>query len=249
MMIQSIRLSSALSFSFIGPPLSKGPLPAVFYFALSAKDSLETDPFNQPARFLASDEIRIFSVTLPEHEEGKKPEKAIDAWAERMRGGDLVLAPFFKEVQDGIESLLHENVIAKEKLGFMGLSRGVFVAAHVAAKLPFVSLLLGFAPLTSLGFAKEFREGPAVADLDLIHLAPKLCDRTLRFYIGNTDTRVGTNQTFDFVLELAKEAKERRIRSAPIELIVGPSIGFQGHGTGPHVFEEGANWIKKRWDL
>lgn len=244
MKVSQLKVSDSLMFSFVGPSLEKGPLPTIFYFALSAKDSLETDPYNQPACFLHSEKCRIFTVTLPGHEEGLKPENAIAYWAEHMKKGKDLLTPFFQEVADGIQFLFRENLLLKDQFGCMGLSRGVFVAAHVAALYPEIGFILGFAPLTRLSYAKEFQSGPDVSKFDLKKLVPKLYDRKIRFYIGNLDTRVGTKHTFELVSLLAEEAKHHRVRSAPIELIIGPSIGYQGHGTGPQVFQAGIDWVK-----
>ena len=244
-----IQVTDSMSFSYVGPPLSKGPLPAVFYFALSAQDSLQTDPYNQPVCFLLSNTCRIFTVTLPGHEEGRKPENAISYWAEKMQGGTDLLSPFFKEVNKGITFLLKENFILEKTFGAMGLSRGAFVALHVASLCPAIRFILGFAPQTRLSHAKEFYQGPDVSHFDLHHLIPKLYDRALRFYIGNLDTRVGTKNAFDLVCGLAEEAKNHRIRSAPIEMIIGPSIGYQGHGTAAHVFKTGVDWIKNLWEI
>ena len=95
MKISTLKISSDLIFSFVGPPLSAGPLPTMFYFALSSEDSFGTNPYNQPARFLYSDELRIFTVTIPGHETGLKPENAITLWAEKFRQGHDLLSPFF----------------------------------------------------------------------------------------------------------------------------------------------------------
>ncbi|MCB1081898.1 MAG: alpha/beta hydrolase, partial [Chlamydiia bacterium] len=68
--------------------------------------------------------------------------------------------------------------------------------------------------------------------------------KKVRFYIGNHDMRVGTDHAFSFIQNLAKEAHTHRIRTSPIELIIGPSIGYQGHGTAPQTFQSGAEWVK-----
>ena len=247
MKISTLKISNDLTFSFVGPPLSAGPLPTMFYFALSSEDSFGTDPYNQPVRFLDSDELRIFTVTIPGHETGLKPENAITLWAEKFRQGHDLLSPFFQSVKEGIDYLIKNNLILEEKLGAMGLSRGAFVACHIAALCPAIRLILGFAPLTCLNHAKEFQGGPDVSSFNLEHLIPSLYDRIIRFYIGNQDTRVGTEKAFKLVHDLATEAKNCRIRSAPIELTIGPSIGYEGHGTAPHVFQAGVDWIKKLW--
>ncbi len=208
---------------FTGPPLEEGPLPTLFYFALSAEASLRQDPFNQPVQFLEGTSMRIFSVTLPAHEKGHPPEEAIDAWKKE----DLI-SPFIKELAE----LAEELKPSMTQCFAAGLSRGAFIACHLAAVCPEISHILGFAPMTRL-------EG-----LDLETLAPKIYDRNIRFYMGNRDTRVGTEHTFFLVQKLAEEAYQNRIRSSPIELIIGPSTGYQGHGTSPEVFKAGAEWIK-----
>lgn len=243
-----IKVTDTMTFSYVGPTLEKGPLPTVFYFALSAKDSLETHPYNQPAYFLHSDTCRIFTVTLPGHEEGRRPEGALTYWAKKMGEGVDLLTPFFQEVKQGIDTLLKKGLIVENLFGAIGLSRGAFVALHVAALCNAIQFVLGFAPQTRLSYAKEFQKGPDVSSFDLEHLIPKLYNRTIRFYIGNLDTRVGTNHAFNLVCDLAKEAKKHLIHSAPIEMIISPSIGYQGHGTPPHIFKAGADWIKNRWE-
>lgn len=247
MKISQIKISETLTFSFVGPPLEAGPLKTVFYFALSAQDSLETDPYNQPVRFLYSDDLRIFTVTIPGHEEGLRPESAIQVWAKKMEGGMDVLSPFFKSVKHGIDSLLEKNLILDEKLGVMGLSRGAFVASHIAALSPNIHWILGFAPLCRLSTVKDFQSTPHAPILDLETLIPKLYHKVIRFYIGNQDKRVGTEHAFQLIYQLATEAKRQRIHSPPLELIIGPSIGYLGHGTAPHVFQAGVDWIRKMW--
>lgn len=218
---------------FVGPPLEDGPMPTLFYFSLSAKASLEQDPFNQPVQFLEGAPIRIFSVTLPAHENNLPPENAMNVWEERMKRGDPVIPPFIERLQKIVQEL--KPSIKEGNLVVAGLSRGAYIACHLAAVLPEITHILGFAPLT------RFR---SAENLNLETLTPALYNRTIRFYIGNHDTRVGTNHAFSFIDQLAKEAHKHRLRSSPIELIIGPSIGYQGHGTSPEVFKDGAEWIK-----
>lgn len=228
---------------YVGPSLDAGPKPTLFYFALSGEDSLQRDPFNQPVQFLKESPIRIFSMTIPGHEDNLPPENAIRVWAEKMAKGEAVIPHFVGCVKEAITFLTPYFIPGK--LAIAGLSRGAFIACHVAAICPEISYILGFAPLTKLSYAKEF-QGTCEESLNLEHLSAKLCDRTLRFYIGNLDTRVGTEHTFSLIQKLAKAAQEAKIRSPPIELIISPSIGFQGHGTGPDTFQNGVDYLKAR---
>lgn len=145
---------------FWGPSLDQGPLPAVFYYALSAEDSLTLSPFNQPVVFLkelaATLPLRIFSVTLPGHHPPLQKEKAIEWLSHRFQQGVDPLAPFLESQAELIETLIAMEVIDKNKIILSGLSRGGLIACLLAAKLPLCRHVLGYAPLTKLSFAKEF---------------------------------------------------------------------------------------------
>ena len=133
---------------FLGPPLDAGPLPAVFYFALSAHDSLYLDPYNQPAMLLACDQLRVFSITLPGHDI-LPPNEAFSFWAKEVAQGHDIVDAFVDHCVSQIQKMLDQNVLLSGKIGVMGLSRGVLISGHIAARfdpkiLPFI---LGFAPL------------------------------------------------------------------------------------------------------
>jgi len=233
-----------LKTEFLGPPLDTGPLPAIFYFALSAHDSLHLDPYNQPAIYLHNPGLRIFSVSLPAHDT-MPPTEALRFWADEIHHGRDVIHTFVKEVAAYIQQLIDENVIDPKKIGAMGLSRGAFIASHIAALVPEIENILGFAPLTRLESVQEFKH-LNVEKWDLTHLTGKLYNRSVRFYIGNRDIRVGTESCFQFISALSAKAYEHKISSPPVELIIGPSIGHKGHGTSPEIFHQGADWLKKK---
>lgn len=216
---------------FVGPPLDAGPRPAVFYFALSAHDCLFVDPFNQPVLTLLKSDIRIFSVTLPGHDH-LSPASAMKYWAKEMDQDPEMIESFTKDVATYINALISQKVITS--CGVMGLSRGVFIAAHVAAKIASIQTLLGFAPLTT--FAQQ----------NLHRLSDQLYSKTIRCYIGNRDVRVGTSLCFSWLAQLSELAYQRGIRTSPIELIIGPSIGKDGHGTSPATFQAGAAWMAEQ---
>jgi len=239
------QVSIMLDMKFLGPPLEAGPLPAVFYFTLSAEHSLHMDPFNQPTLFLQSSQLRIFSVTLPGHASPSSEVEALRFWATEMRRGVDVIGNFVGELLDEVEKMVAKQVLISKKLVVMGVSRGALIALHLAARTPHIPFILGFAPLTRLSQVKDFVVLQS-EQWDVIHLVEKLYDRTLRFYIGNHDTRVGNAACFELISSLAQTAYEHRILSSPIELIVGPSIGREGHGTSRDVFFQGSEWIKSK---
>ncbi len=233
MNIKSHQISEKTKGLFVGPPLEERPLPTLFYFILSAEDSLQKEFFCQPVKFLERLPIRIFSMRSPAHENGLSPENAMNVWEERMNNGDPVIPPFIEEVKEAVTHL--KPFIKEGKFAVAGLSRGAYISCHVAAVYPEISHILGFAPLTRFRAAKNF---------DLETLIPSLYNRSVRFYIGNHDSRVGTEHAFSFIYKLAEEAHKKGVRSPPIEMIIGPSIERHGHRTSPEVFQARADWLK-----
>ena len=146
---------------------------------------------------------------------------------------------FLDDAQKAIDFCFHQRLVDPDKLGVMGLSRGGFIAAHLAAREPRFRFLLLFAPVTSLRLTKEFAHIPT-SHLDLENIAEKISDRHIRLYIGNEDTRVGTRSCFDFAMSCVEKKKTR---AASVEMIVSQSIGQMGHGTSPEIFKQGAEWM------
>src|SRR5262249_15609357 len=148
-----------------------------------------------------------------------------------------------------IDWLTTQKIVLPEKMATGGLSRGGFVATHIASRLPFIQTVLGFAPLTELMQLKEFADIPHLQrraeELNLLHLVDNLTHvRNFRFYIGNLDKRVDTDACYHFVRRLAITGHDKHARRQKIELMVTQSIGHNGHGTDPHIFEQGSAWVK-----
>ena len=108
--------------------------------------------------------------------------------------------------------------------------------------------MLGFAPLTHPRPLAEFQNDYSAhfENSALTSLVDHLTDKHLRFYIGNHDQRVGTDSCYQFIHHLTEKCVEKGIRSPPTELIIYPSIGHKGHGTPPHIFQSGAEWLAQR---
>ncbi len=242
-MIKQVKVGE-IEFSYFGPNLTEGLLPSIFYFALSAKDSLTIDPYNQPISFIDNQKFRIFSCDLPEHEADKSPYDAIGKWIEKLSKGDDLLTCFFDKLFDAFHLLKDKGQIDFNKIAFMGLSRGAFVATHIASRFTESIPIVGFSPLTLLSEVKESKEyGWGSNHLDLPSLYSKLFNKQIRFYIGNRDTRVSSKNCAHFILELADRAYDAGFKSAPIELKIFPSIGYMGHGTPKTIFQDGASFI------
>ncbi len=244
-----IKSDDGTEFWYLGPPLGpppeKGALPAFFYFSLSGEESLCLPPYNEPAAFFQDLPCRVFSLTLPGH--GPRFDKfvAMNYWAEQMAEETYFLDFFFEKSAQAITWLIEKGYIASDKIAFGGLSRGAFAAAHIAARQPNVTTLLGFAPLTRPSHLKAFSsylEFPKISHhlnhLDLHAIVPKLSHlKQSNFYIGMEDTLVGTDHCISFVKEMAAAKMN-------VELTLYPSVGHGGHGTPPKIFLEGAQWLK-----
>lgn len=235
-----------LNIKFLGPSIDEGPLPAIFYFALSAQDSLTVDPYNQPIKNIDLKKVRVFSIDLPEHEHAKSPYEAIGAWIDSLMKQESFLESFFLQIAECIRELKQLNYFTMDQLALMGLSRGAFVAIHVTSKINQPITVLGFSPLMSLPFTKEAKEKNYLkTEYDLKNLIPQLLNKNIRLYIGNRDTRVGSSESSNFILELADSAFNHGVKNPPFELFIFPSIGYMGHGTPKQIFEEGSNFLLK----
>lgn len=236
-----------LPIHFAGPELTEGPLPAIFYFTSTARESLTVDPFNQPVNFLSDQKLRIFSLTLPGHGLGTENTHAFMHWANSLASGHDIITRFVHQCSLALDFLLEKEYIQPDQIAAAGLSRGAFIAFHFASQDPRVKTILGFSPLTQLdqsSYFKELENHPVVKSLSVDTLIPTLARCKIRCYIGNRDTLVGTENCFHFIQGLTEEAFQHKNRSLPIELIIYPSIGHKGHGTPPHIFRDGTDWLK-----
>jgi esterase FrsA len=235
-----------------GPDLREPNLPCVLYLAVSGEESLLTDPFNQPVLFLQNKyRVRVFSVDLPFHGNGLLAKEAMHRWAEEMSSGNDVISTFLDDLEASLR-LLFDHLGSPSKVAIIGLSRGGFLASHIAARFAEISTLLTFAPLTQLDECVEFKnlkELPIVEELDINKLTPKLFHKTIKTYIGNRDLRVGTDRCYTWTRSLINAAFDHHIRSPHIELVLKPSIGHLGHGTSKETFEEGALWLAHKLGL
>jgi esterase FrsA len=237
---------------YAGPDLADLDLPCIIYLALSAEETLLTDPFNQPVLFLQNKyPVRVFSVDLPFHGNGLLATEAMSRWAEEMMSSNDVLGIFLDDLETSLH-ILFDHLNKPSKVAIMGLSRGGFLATHIAARFPEISTLLTYAPLTRLDECVEFKslkDLPSVQNLDINKLTPKLLHKTIKTYIGNRDIRVGTDRCYTWIKNLTNAAFDHHIRSPHIELVLKPSMGHLGHGTSKETFEEGALWLAHKLGL
>lgn len=229
-----------LGIAWTGEPLESGPLPAFFYFALTGEESLHLDPYCQPVTYLKDARIRCFSVTLPYHETGADPKIGMARWAEAVREGHDFIKPFLQKCIHAVDTLISLELVDPAHLFVGGLSRGGYIALHLAAADSRFRAILGFAPLTKLPKLVEFKEIHILTHEQLID---KIVKAAVRFYIGNRDERVSTDSAYEFIRALTEAKYQEGERSPSAEIIISASVGYKGHGTLPQTFNEGAAWI------
>lgn len=245
-MIQILHNPTPLPIYYTGPDVATGPLPALFYFSIAGDESLSLNPYNTPVTYFKNVPCRVFSWTLPGHGEGFDKHQAMHFWAESFAKERNILEEFFDVVSAGIEWLIVQGIIDPAHMAAAGLSRGGFVATHIAARFHNLHTLLAFAPVTDLSVLKAFQnvnssrlEPLSLCKLSISHL------RHLRFYIGNRDTLVGTKTCFKTIETYAEEVHVKHARHCLVELYITQSAGQHGHGTSPGAFEEGTLWLKQ----
>lgn len=249
MKLETIDLPGSFPIYHLGPPLSEGPRSSLFYFSLSGQESLALDPYNQPAVFLAKKGIRVFSLTLPGHEGAFPHSHAFKTWEEHLLSGRNLIDQFTDQCLQALDFLVQKGTIDPNHLGAAGLSRGAFIATHLAAKDKRIQTILGFAPLTSLETIKDlkdFANRDFLETFSLEKLIPQLVNKALRFYIGNHDTLVNTSFCFSFIQALTDYSYNQKRHFPPVELVIYPSIGHKGHGTPSEIFRDGSSWIASK---
>ena len=140
MKTNKIDTPSGLDLYWRGPSLDHGRLPGVFYFALSGEDSLFLDPFNQPAVFLEPFPVRVYSSTLPSHGSGLRNSDAMGRWAQDLENGHDLLTEFIHKSIANIDFLIAQGLLDRDKIAVSGLSRGGFLALHLAAADPRITV-------------------------------------------------------------------------------------------------------------
>lgn len=246
---ESFYISDNCTLYHLGPSLDAGPLPAFFYFSLSGYESLTLDPFNQPIAALKDLPIRLVSIDLPGHGPGEDPKQAISKWLHAIKQGEDLVGTFCHRVEQALEFLFHRHAIEEGKIGVGGLSRGAFLALHIGARIAHINPILGFAPLIACETIPECVQTGVVnqvARINPTHQIPELISKTVRLYCGNNDTRIGTDNAYNFIRKLTEAKVKAEHKTLDAELNIRPSIGNMGHGTSQETFVEGALWMAKQ---
>lgn len=243
-------LKKKIDRSIIGPDLNKKLCPTFLYFALSAEESLHLSPINQPAQILAQENIRVISYSIPFHDKQFSAKESMKKLKKALLEESTFFIEFLDVIEEDIKQLIKIQTIDPSRLAAGGVSRGGFIALQLAARMSDIATILCFSPVTHLNVLKEFKGLSSPPQ----HLTPfnkentlsKLTNRALRFYVGNNDRCVDTDEIYQFFKELTQINLNQGIRTPKTELRLFPSIGYQGHGTPDAIFSEGANYIKSK---
>ncbi|MCH9620932.1 MAG: hypothetical protein S4CHLAM20_03410 [Chlamydiia bacterium] len=215
--------TSTLTFS-IREPKEVRAEKTIFFFALSAHDSLYLPPFCHPVDRALKEGVRVISTTLPCHENNERDYGIQEIWNAQKPA----LKQFLSNLVSGIEELTH---FFDPPFGAMGISRGAFISLCLASASQHITTVTGFAPLLSL------KDDP---ELNAFTKIPELKNKNIHFFVGHDDTLVGTENVISLQKKLLQINKNGNILTK-----ISPSIGRGGHGTSDPIFNEGVLWTIK----
>ena len=104
-------IAGGIRFQMLGPDLSQGPLPTIFYFAVTALETLTVEPFSQALLGLDLTRLRVMSATTPAHDAPGAYHQAIGQWVSSYKEGKDQLGIFFERVAAGIEDLAKRGLV------------------------------------------------------------------------------------------------------------------------------------------
>lgn len=242
--LKSIKM--ALNYRILESPHPQEFSQTVIFFTTTAQEGIATSPLCHPAIFLQNHNIRVISFDLPLHNDQTPSYDGANRWTEKMIETQTdLLYPFLQQVSSWID----EHLDPKAPLGFMGISRGAFIAALLAIHRALPVPLVLFSPMQDLDYLWlwdcEQSQLPFLRFYRLSHHSQFLKDCPIYFSIGNHDERVLTAKTLHLYQELLHLKGKEQKRNIPLELHVFPSIGMYGHGTPDHIFAEGAKWMSE----
>ncbi len=224
-----MRTPSGIEFGMLG---EKGPAPAptLFVFAKEYEPTLASAYHNGIGAILRKHGYISVSLSLPYH-----PGGGLSSWADAVKRGENIVSEFTQKVSEVLDYLVKEGYTDPEKTAVVGLSRGGFMAMHIAAADPRFKCVMSIAPVTDLRALSEFdgmEDNELASALSLANVADKLAERSVWISIGNNDKRVNSDKAIELTRKVVAEAKaannpERRFLD--IELHVLP---WAGHGGG-----------------
>ena len=251
--IHVMQTPSGTRFGVLGTRVSS-PAPTLFVFVTNIEDSLTVQTCNE----VRKRGYLCVSLDLPFHQGPGSPAlppnspEGLSGWAVAIRNGEAMVPEFVSKVSQVLGYLIREGYTDPQKAAVAGISRGAFVAMHVAAADPRFQYAVGFAPvtdLTELGEFAELKDNQLARSLSLAGIADKLAGRPLWVSIGNNDARVGTDKAIEFTRKVVAASVAGKTlpptEVVDVELHVMP---WPGHGGDllRRAYDAGAAWLLDR---
>jgi esterase FrsA len=255
-----LRLPDGVRFGIVGERQPR-PAPTVLLLAHSL-ETMQADPhYTDAGRLLTPYGFIGVALDPPAHGEDLRPGEpggmagGMVAWRQRLDRGEDFISPFIDHARRVLDYMIKERYTDAARIGVIGISRGGFLAGHLAAADARIKVIVGLSPLVDLMALTEFRGTPradAAEKLALIHLAPKLAGRSFWVGIGNTDERVDADRAIAFTRALVRASVGLEDHPVvPVELVVGPAVhaGSFGHYSVEQADALAADWILRQFDM
>ncbi len=244
------RTENQIRYGLIGE-VGKTPAPTLLVLAHGIEDMQREPVYTEIAGLLSQQGWLSVVIDPPCHGEDVRPGEPaqLQGWRHRLEHDDEFVAAFNAKVRDVLDALVKDKVTDPERVAACGISRGAFLAFHLAAAEPRIKAVAGISPVTNLLALREFADTSQrkkFEQLDVRRLAPKLAGRAVWLSIGNNDTRVNTDDAIAFTREVVRATARPDMPDGviPVELLVAPTAG---HSKIDQAHELLAAWLVNRF--
>jgi pimeloyl-ACP methyl ester carboxylesterase len=220
--------------------------PTLFLLGAATQSMLTNPDFSRHGELMYAQGWNVVSVDPPCHGEDLRPgERAeILGWADRFLKGEDTVAAFVARVNDVIDHLVTENVAKSGSVALMGVSRGGFLALHVAAGNARIAAVCTLAPVMDWAMVREFaemKENALVKSTALINHVDRITCPVWTI-IGSADDRVDTSKAVEVMHRLlANNSVRGKGLAIDFHLTSTP-----GHQSFPIWHDEAARWLVER---
>ncbi len=223
-----------------------GPAPTMVLLGASAHTNLTHPDFSRQGLLMHAKGWNVVALDAPCHGDDLRPGEAqeILGWAARFQKDEDAVADFVRRTNDVIDQLVKDGAAKPGSVAMMGISRGGFLAFHVAAGNARIGAVCALAPVMDWGVVREFaqmRDNKLVRSTALINWADKITCPVWTI-IGSDDDRVDTAKTVEVMQRLLANNKTRNAGLA-IDLHV---TSTPGHSSQAWWHDEGAHWLLNR---
>ncbi len=221
------------------------PAPTLFIFGSTIEESLGDAYCRQCGNQLAEQGYVCVSLDLPCHgkDEREGEPAGLSGWSHRAVKGEDFMAPMVARAKKVLDHLIAEGYTDPAKVAACGVSRGGFVAGHIAAADERVKCVAAFAPVTDLTALSEFHgtgENPLVRSLSFLQKADELAGRAVWLVIGDQDARVSTDRTIELARRITAASLAAK-KESRVELHVMPDA--RGHAIPDSSAARASDWI------